>query len=507
MSLIMVSCGEEFLDNPPVGAFTAENYIRNMAELETILYSCYSVLNAYHPDAPIFAMSFEQVIFGNIGSDDSEKGSAAWDTFYDLNDISISNQDASSTWLIAFWMINYDLIGKCNLVIDKAEEIPVSEDQLDELEKIVDQAKFMRALGYYNLVTLFGDVPLITHWLDDTKEMNFERSPESQVWDLIIQDLKDAANLPLRSGTEFGRISHGAVHALLGKVYMWQREFELAVDAYTAVIESGEYQLADDYGLIQRYEGEDCSESILEFQEEKNVDGGHVSTWTGVFIMPSDDPFGWGFDIPTQDLVDEFEEGDPRLLYTVTFIGDVFPAPWGQFVAQNFASATGYNGRKGWIPWDERESDNWYFAKNWRYCRYAEVLLFCAEALNENDHPTEALIYLNRVRTRARNTPKIDPQRISSVWDSTYTGELLPDITTNDKAELREAIYHEQRVELAQEGHRRWILLRTKRFKERMETAKAHLGCTVEDYELLLPIPKNEVETSQGRIIQNPGYN
>ncbi len=115
-------------------------------------------------------------------------------------------------------------------------------------------------------------------------------------------------------------------------------------------------------------------------------------------------------------------------------------------------------------------------------------------------------MYLNKVRERARYTPKKDPQRISTVWDSTYTGELLPDVTTGDPNELREAIWHEQRVELAQEGHRRWVLLRTDRFKERMEAAKGAKGCTVEDHELLFPIPTEEVKNSFGRIEQNPGY-
>ena len=150
--------------------------------------------------------------------------------------------------------------------------------------------------------------------------------------------------------------------------------------------------------------------------------------------------------------------------------------------------------------------DSWPEAFNWRYCRYAEVLLFCAEALNEDGQREQARTYLNMVRERARNTPKVDPQRISTVWDSTYTGELLPDITTDDPVELRNAIWHEQRVELAQEGHRRWILLRTNRFKERMEAVKGAKGCIVEDNEWLLPIPGNEVETSEGRIEQNPGY-
>jgi len=175
-------------------------------------------------------------------------------------------------------------------------------------------------------------------------------------------------------------------------------------------------------------------------------------------------------------------------------------------VVENWGSATGYTTRKAWVPWDERADDSWFVAINWRYCRYAEVLLFCAEAYNEDNQPAQARTYLNEVRKRARNTPKVDPQRISTVWDSTYTGDLLPDISTDDQVELRNAIWHEQRVELAQEGHRRWILLRTNRFKERMEAAKGAKGCTVEDHEWLLPIPYLEVDGSQGRIKQNPGY-
>ena len=509
ISALPFSCGEDFLDNPPVGAFTEDNYIKNVEELESILYACYSVLNTYYTDPGSFASLIIQLfVFGNVGSDDAEKGSSVNDELI-MQDISMSMQLPPNYWVAMLWSINYDLIGKCNLVIDKAEEISISEEELEKLEKIVDQAKFLRAMGYYNLVTMFGDVPLVTHWLNDINEMNYERSPESEVWNLIEQDLRDAADLPPRSQSEFGRVTHGAVHALLGKAYMWQEEYVKAIEAYTAIIESGEYQLVDDFGLIHRYEGENCAESILEFQEEMGVDGGNMMSIAPIFRLPSDGGagWGWGFDIPTQDLVDEFEPGDPRLLYTVNFIGDEFPTPWGTYTVENGASVTGYSTRKAWIPWEDRALDSYFQAQNWRYSRYAEVLLFYAEALNENQQSEQARTYLNMVRERARDTPKIDPQRISTVWDSTHTGELLPDVTTSEQTELREAIYHEQRVELAQEGHRRWILLRTNRFKEKMEAAKGDKGCTVEDHELLLPIPGGEVQASQGTIKQNPGYN
>lgn len=117
-----------------------------------------------------------------------------------------------------------------------------------------------------------------------------------------------------------------------------------------------------------------------------------------------------------------------------------------------------------------------------------------------------ALFLVNMIRERARNTPVDDPERMSTAWDLSYSGELLPDISTRNKEQLREAIYHEQRVELAMEGHRRWILLRTDHFKTAMENAKGAIGCSVEDHEWLLPIPDPEVELSNGKIEQNRGY-
>lgn len=506
ISILMVSCGEDFLDVKPVGAFTEDQYVTNIAELETLLYSCYSLLNSYATDPGFVTnMAIQLFVMGNIGSDNAEKGSTSDDQEH-IEFISMSSQLPANRWVWMFWLIHYDLIAKCNLVLDKSEDIAVADEELDQLEMILDQAKFLRALAYYHLVSLYGDIPLVVHWLDNTAEMKFTRSPKSEVWALIEQDLKDAANLPPKSETQNGRITHGAVHALLGKVYLWQEKYDLAIEAFTEVIESGEYQLVTDYGKIYRYEGENCEESIIEFQEEMNVDGGHMVSYAGNFRVTRDDWFGWGFDNPTQNLVDEFEPGDPRQLYTINFAGDVFPGgPQGLLVISGQGSDTGYTTRKAWVPWEDRS--DYPLAINWRYCRFAEVLLYYAEALNEEGQPDLARTYLNMVRKRARNTPKIDPQRISTVWDSTNIVDILPDVTTNDPDELRNLIWHEQRVELAQEGHRRWNLLRYKKFKEQMEAAKGDKGCTVEDHELLLPIPGDEVTASRGNILQNPGYN
>ena len=143
-------------------------------------------------------------------------------------------------------------------------------------------------------------------------------------------------------------------------------------------------------------------------------------------------------------------------------------------------------------------------AKSNHLIRYAEVLLLYAEALNENGKATEALKWVNLVRQRARNTPAKDPQRISTTYDLKYAGALLPDVTTTDQAGLRAAIWHEQRVELALEGHRREYLVRTGRLGQRMAAAK---NIAVSDIKFdVLPIPQTEIDLSNNKITQNAGY-
>ena len=344
-------------------------------------------------------------------------------------------------------------------------------------------------------------------------EINLKRAPAAEIWTQIESDLRDATDLPTRNEwnkteNQSGRATSGVAWALLGKVYLTQRKYELANNAFSKVVNSDNYKLVPDFGFIFTHDGENCDESIFEIQRANHISGPSLGTWSGPFRMPRDSPAGWGFDCPTADLFNEFEQGDPRIIYTFMFKGDVFPLDEGNtYTVENAYSPTGYNSRKAWIPWSELTGLDWTeYDINYRYMRYAEVLLLYAESLNEVNKPDSALKYLNIVRARARTTHTTDPQRISCAFPLPHPSDLLPDVTTNDQADLRKAIWHEQRVELAIEGHRRNALLRTNRFKECMETAKTYAGVTVESHELLLPIPQQEIELSNGDLTQNPGY-
>jgi hypothetical protein len=446
---------------------------------------------------------------GDIGSDDADKGSTA-DDQYDLTDISYSRQNSTNSWSPGLWWDCYLIIAKCNKVIEKSSV--VAGDTLEK-RKIVNQAKYLRAICYYHLVTSYGDVPLVNKFLNPD-ELNLKRAPVADVWRQIESDLIEATDLPSKSewgDKGIGRVTSGAALSMLGKVYLTEEKYELANNAFYQVVNSGLYSLEDDFGFIFRHNGQNCDESIFEIQHKNEIANGSLCSWTSSFRMPRDNGAGgWGFDTPTQDLFNEFEEGDPRIIYTFMFRGDVFPIDENNnYTVENSYSLSGFGCRKAWIPWSQRSGvnadfNNWEI--NWRYMRYAEVLLLYAESLNEMNKPDSALTLLNMVRERARKTPTTDPERISCSFTLARPNPLLPVVTTTDQTLLKHAIWHEQRVELAIEGLRRNYLLRTGRFKERMEIAKQYAGVLVQSYQLLLPVPIQEINVSNGLITQNPGY-
>jgi hypothetical protein len=334
LALLTFSCTEDFLDQKPTSSITELSYYKNLDELESGLVACYAAVRVQSN----FDM-FDWVV-GDIGSDDADKGSIDIDA-PEILDISYSRQNASNKWINWMWSCYYPIIARCNQVIDKSSG---TEGDAAAIEKIVDQAKFLRALAFYHLVTEFGDVPLVNKFLNPD-ELNLKRAPAEDIWLQIESDLKDATNLPINDKP--GRITSGAAYSLLGKVYLTQKKYTLANSAFHKVVSSGEYHLVNDFGFIFRHKGENCAESIFEFQHITNISsGGNMGTISGIFRLPRDPGQGWGFDCPTVDLLKEFEPGDPRVIYTFLFPGDEFPVDTGTYTVVNEWSPTGYNSRK-----------------------------------------------------------------------------------------------------------------------------------------------------------------
>jgi tetratricopeptide (TPR) repeat protein len=497
------SCRKDILNQPPFGVQTDASFFKTSDDLNNVLTGAYSFLQS----GGFYNFEVQLWVLGDIGSDDALKGGGGDGANTDMTDISYSRQNPSNSIVSGLYAQCYQAIAACNLVTDKAST--VSGDPAT-IAAIVNQAKFLRAFFYYNLVTNFGAVPMPLTYLDPSK-INLQRTSSTAVWAQIEKDLTDAGNLPTKStwgsGND-GRATSGAAYALLGKAYMFQQKYSEAEAAFSKVISQNQYSLLTDYGKNWRPAGDnDNSESIFDIKHKANVPGEGSYSFT---FLSSEDPQdgGFGFNEPMQNLIDEFEPGDPRVIYTVVFRGDVFPTSGANWTVQNANEAPYFTlNRKGLIPPLNNISGFLDQARSVHIIRYAEVLLLYAEALNENGKSAQALPYINQIRQRARVTPSSDPERISCAHSLAFSGPLLADITTTDRAALRMAIYHEERVELGEESHRREYLIRTGRLEARMKAAKNEFGVgTIDPHFQLLPIPLTEINLSNGVITQNAGY-
>ena len=502
--LSIVSCHKNLLDQPPYGVQTDVSYFKTPDDLNKTLTAAYSYLNV--SGFPPAEAAFWAI--GDVGSDDAWKGGGPSSNQPAIYELSLNQQKATNGMISLFWTNQYAMIAACNLILEKQS---VVSGDAGTIKKIADQARFLRAFAYYNLVTNFGDVPMPITYLDPAK-VNLPRTPKAQVWAQIEKDLTDASALPTKAqwgASNEGRATAGAANALLGKAYLFQKKYPQAEAAFKKVIDEGTYALYADFGGIFRKATGDNNnpESIFDIKHKTNTGNfPGEGSFNHYFLHPSDPALGGtGYNEPTDDLVAAFEKGDPRAIYTITFKGDVFPNAASTVTISNPASASGRANRKYFVVPAERTSPILFDeAKSNHVIRFAEVVLLYAEALNENGKAGEALVWLNKVRERARNTPSKDPQRVSTTFDLGYTGQLLPDVTTTDQTALRNAIWHEQRVELALEGHRREHLIRTGRLSPRMAAAKRI--AVFDDKFTLLPIPQSEVDLSNGQIPQNSGY-
>jgi hypothetical protein len=321
------------------------------------------------------------------------------------------------------------------------------------------------------------------------------RATKEEVYLLIVEDLGYAiANLPVRSAealADRGRATKGAAQSLMAKVALYQKLFVTAEEQALEVIRSGEYDLepvfADANGVI----GEHGIESVFEVgaMEVEGSFGDQFANTQGVRGTPNR---GWGFNRPSETLRNSFETGDPRLDATIIDIGETLDGvkilgdgttPDFEYDDNGKISQRECYNQKVWVPGYNTTTQ---FGHNRRLIRYADVLLIAAEALNENNKPADALIYLNKVRQRARGV----------------NSAILPDITETAKDKLRALILNERQHELALENTRFWDLVRTGRAVEVL----GPLGF-VEGKNELLPIPQTEIDISQGTLIQNPNWN
>lgn len=477
MSVGLVSC-EDYLEKAPLGELTSENFFKDELQATQAVNAIYSHLRNFNVHV------FSYIGITDIASDDADKGSVPGDAGF-LQDINDFTFDANNTAVNGIWSGYFQGVFRANQVIANVPEIEMDEELKSRL---IGEARFLRAYFYFFLVRTYGDLPLIERPLNPNEYVQ-TRVSKDLIYEFIEEDLQfAAANLPEKSeyeASQLGRATSGAAKSFLAKVHLFQNEFQEAYDLAEEVITSGEYALYPDYEGIFRKEGEHSSESIFEVSTVALEAGGGGSQFNEVQGIRGNPNNGWGFNGPSDDLMAAYEENDPRLAATIINDGDTLPSGEVVQADPNMGEDARFS-RKAWLP-ERPPSGFGNSGANIRLFRYADLLLIAAEAANEIGNSSQALEYVNMVRERARQGNE----------------DILPDFTMTDQAELRNAIYHERRVELAMEQHRYFDLVRQGRAQE----VFAVLGITwTPDKHEVYPVPQSEIDISGGSITQNPGY-
>ena len=473
-AMLGVSCKKDFLDVDPQGQQPSQQFFQTQEDATKAVNAMYANLREWRQ------VAFAAIAIESMGSDDAEKGSTPGDAAF-FNNFDNFTHTATEGQLNDFWTGQYQQINLTNQVLDNIPAI-----QMDEALKsrYLAEAKFLRAYAYFRLVRAFGGVPLRLHLPKDPSEYNIPRNSAEEVYAAIEKDLTEAAaGLPPSYGpADLGRATKGAALALHAKVSMYQKKWQQVFDLTNQVTALG-YSLFPDYEKLFRIQNENNTESVFEIQASTltAIEGASNSQYSQVQGVRGVTGGGWGFNVPTEDLANAYEAGDPRRDATIIFRGET--TPQGDAIP-----ATGDNPRynqKSYVPFSTPFRQNEGEEQNIRVIRYAEVLLMNAEAANELGNTTQALASLEQVRARARGA----------------NPAILPVITTTDQAALRQAIWRERRVELAMEFDRFFDVIRQGRGVEVFGPKGFKAGKNE-----LMPIPQTELDLSAGVLTQNPGY-
>jgi starch-binding outer membrane protein, SusD/RagB family len=491
LSVFVVSCSDDFLDIAVQGGVTTQSDPALAQKLVTGVYNSLLQGDSWG-NGDVHGFAFISVT--SIMSDDADKGSTPTDQAVPVGDIDNFTLTPTNKFCESLWSGHYNSIGAANQALAALSVAAINPAERDKLK---GEVRFLRGYLYFNLVRMYGGVPLVLRVPKDATDANTDpafqtRAPITVVYDSIIRDLQYAADkLPLKSQTGTGHATKGAAQAMLAKVYMYRGEWASVFALTDEIINSGQYFLVNDYSKIWRQAYDNSSESIFEIQtgsfNNANLNPDLYTVCQGVRQggVGGWDDLGWGFNTPSTNLINAYEPGDLRKEGTIifidnsgtrkgTFLWDGFRVPSSDSVQNLYYNYKAYTSRtmeQFANPADKNRP------KNIRILRYADVLLMNAEAAVHTGLG-DPVVKINLLRERANLTPKANVT-IADVW-------------------------RERRVELAMEHDRFWDLVRQGNAEAVMHAA----GKTnfVAGKHELLPIPNSQILLSGNKLTQNPNY-
>jgi starch-binding outer membrane protein, SusD/RagB family len=465
MLIIAGGCGKGFVDLTPQHVIDVGNYYTTEADIRAVLTGAYGnlreIYNAYWIYAELPSDN-TQVFSENEGS----YGEFDWLTYRSTGGVS------------GPWNMAYRTIVATNIILDRIENITITETLKNQY---IGEAKFLRALMYFNMVKFYGDAPLVLKELKTEEEAyTYKRSPASEVYLQIEKDLKDAQSLlpPKFTGVNVGRATSGAAKSLLGKVYLQQKKWPEAEAILEQVIPA--YTFEPNLSKLFGVGNDNNSEVIFSVQYISGGVGlGNSFAYTFAPQKSGTSIVALGAtsnNMGTQDLYDAFETADLRkTMYLGVFKDGANPKIY--YWAKKFVYS---------VPLvNDGETD-------WPVLRYADVLLMYAEALNQNNKTEDALKFVSKTRVRAN----------------------LSTLTGLSKTDTQLAIEKERRLELCFEGHRWHDLIRWGKEVPTMEAFKTRYrpidprlsNMSITADRKLFPVPDREIKLNPLLLPQNPGY-
>jgi starch-binding outer membrane protein, SusD/RagB family len=460
ITAVVAGCKQSFIELAPVSNANATNFYKTKDDFDLAVNAAYnSLYTIYGPEGAVSYVSeqmSDNAIVYNISGIEADK----W-AFKDYN------LKPANTMVYTFWQDYYKALFNINIVLSKIDGAGLDATYTNNVKA---EMMFLRGLYYFNMVRTWGEVPLVTKPITGEESYDILRSPQADVYNQIIDDLKFAVDkLPLASAiTVKGKASKGAAQTLLAKVYLTQGNKAAATPLLQEVYNSNQYGLLPTYASLWGPTIKNTKESIFEIQFLGTNVTNPYSRYYQIFFPNTNifTFFGGGMNQVTDDLYNEYEAGDPRRDISIalgyqngaTFINQKYVKKWTDATAP-------ING------------GNIISNNNFMVLRYADVLLMLSEATGDAK-------YLNEVRTRAG---------VPLFGTGAYPSAKYPTIDL--------AVEHERRVELAIEFHRWFDLKRT----GRAVTVLGAKGKNINQDKLLLPIPEI-VRTQNTKMSQNNGY-
>lgn len=530
LGFLLAGCTDSFLDRPPLGSLDEDTYLKTEDAGLKLLVNCYQPI--------VDHWSYQTMKFDlgdQLTSDASKGGSDAGDRSQ-ITEVGRGNPLATNSMFTDLWNHRYKVaISACNVLLAQVtpdkQLIQAGGSLVPEQTKLrwIAEGHFMRAFYYYDLATIFQNIPIIDKPLNVIDKSTITKASKEEVMAFILSDLDKAIaepNLPSAKNlpaSEIGRITKEAAMAFRARVNMFYGKYDAAKADLKAVVESGAYGLVDNYeDLFNSAEkGYMSKESVFITLRS------YIPNYTSGSVCPQMNvgrgaTGGWGGHCPSNDLVNEYESNDPRLVHTVLASGDIFVKSDGSDEVHDYSGYDNYSklhSRKMYIDYSRRPLNN-LMDTDWSFyhIRYADVLLMYAECLVETNGDKQTVVdILNQIRHRAfvTTSPKDSYAKYrkfnleKNISEAEFQANYKVKITDN----LREAVRHERRVELGSEGLRLYDLLRwgtfvstMKAYSQTPEGKYTGQGENISDKTYPYPIPQNEIDYVGGSLTQNENY-